>query len=168
MPTDSIRRSATFSPCGLFRYTLIRVWDPRAPRCLFGLLNPSIADAFRDDPTNRRGIGFALRWGFGSVVFVNLFAYRSPHPRVMKAQAEPVGPDNDWHIIDQALCADLMVIAWGNDGAHRGRDEEVLEMLSKHQIPLWCLGTTGQGQPNHPLYLRADTKLERWGEVVSG
>ena len=158
-----IHRAAVFSSCRLYRYTLERYWNTDLPRLLFVLLNPSTADAVHDDPTNRKGMGFARRWGFGSCVFVNLFAFRSPHPKVMKAAAKPVGPANDVHIVHQATAADRIVLAWGNDGAHRGRDREVLELLGSLGKELWHLGLTKPGQPRHPLYPPYTTELQRWG-----
>lgn len=155
-----LHRTAVFSPCRTWRYTLERCWDAGGASLLFVLLNPSTADAEKDDPTNRRGMAFARRWGFGSLVFVNLFAFRSPHPKVMKEASEPVGPENDRHIVAQAAVAGRIVLAWGNHGSYLGRDLDVLDMLADYD--LWCFGRTNAGQPKHPLYLRADTEIEPW------
>ena len=154
--SDRMDRSAIFSRCGLYRYTLERRWAI-GPSLLWVLLNPSTADAKRDDPTNRRGIGFSRRWGFAACVFVNLFAFRSPDPSEMKAAGLPIGLDNDFHILDQAERADRIVVAWGTHGLHRNRDSAVLAMLSEYK--LFCLGTTNEGHPRHPLYLRGNTEL---------
>ena len=62
------------------------------------MLNPSMADANRDDPTITRCKGFAERWGYGSLVVGNLFALRSPHPKELFQHSDPVGPDNDYHL----------------------------------------------------------------------
>ena len=156
-----MERSATFSPCRLYRYTLVRVWDHNLPRLLWILLNPSTADAEKDDPTNRKGIKFSQRWSFGSCVFVNLFAFRSPHPRVMKAAPDPVGVMNDSVILEQARLADRIVVAWGNDGAHRGRASEVLKLLGDSPT-LWCLKLNKTGEPFHPLYARDAMGLVRF------
>ncbi len=164
--SDGIVRGATFSPCMRYRYTLTRVWDEDKPRVLFILLNPSVADAEKDDPTNRRGMGFARSWSLGACVFVNLFAFRTPDPKVMRAEAEPVGPDNDLHIVEQAQLADKVVIAWAVGGQHLGRDLAVMRMLRNNGFnDLWRLGKpTRGGHPRYPLYLRADTELvkHRW------
>ena len=149
-------RGAVFSPCGRYRYTLERRWAD-GPMLLWVLLNPSTADAQRDDPTNRRGIGFSRQWGFGACVFVNLFAFRSPRPSEMKAAVWPIGSDNSSHILDQAEKADRIVVAWGTQGPHRNRDRAVLALLSEYK--LFCLGTTNVGHPRHPLYLRGDTEM---------
>lgn len=161
-----MHRSASFSTCKVYRYTLERVWDIDLPRLLWILLNPSTADAVTDDPTNRRGVGFSKLWGYGSCIFANLNAFRATDPKAMKAAADPVGPLNDSFILREARLADRIVLAWGASGGHRGRDREVLELLageSEMHGPapkLWCLGKTKAGYPKHPLYLKADTKLE--------
>lgn len=155
--TGDIIRSAAFSPCMTWRYTLVREWDKSLPVVTFVLLNPSTADEHQDDPTNRRGIAFARRWGCGTVVFVNLFAYRTPDPKEMKAAHEPVGPENDRHILEQVERSNMAVAAWGVHGIHHGRDKQVLDLLN--HWPLLCFGTTKEGHPKHPLYIRADQPL---------
>ena len=59
--------SATISKDGLYRYSLERVWDPSKPTALFICLNPSTADAEIDDPTVRKMVGFAKRFGYGRI-----------------------------------------------------------------------------------------------------
>lgn len=58
-------RDAVFSPCGKYRYALTRRVGPGKQAAAFILLNPSTADAERDDPTVRRRIGFARQRGCG-------------------------------------------------------------------------------------------------------
>ncbi len=62
-------------------------------------LNPSTADETKDDPTIRRCIGFAKRWGYAAFCMMNLFAYRTRDPFVMKAQEDPVGVENDKYLL---------------------------------------------------------------------
>lgn len=153
-----IKRSADFSPDRKYRYTLTRVWDATRPRCLFILLNPSTADAERDDPTNRRGITFAMDWGYGACVFCNLFAFRTPYPGLMKAMVDPVGPDNDRWILKEHARADITIAAWGTHGAHRARDLEVLDLLPA----MHHLGLTKHGHPKHILYLPKTLTPQAW------
>jgi hypothetical protein len=89
---------ATFDPTGAYRYALWRVWDGNRPPLVFVMLNPSIADAERDDPTIRRCLGFACAWGYGALTVVNLFALRATCPHTLRRAADPVGPDNDEHL----------------------------------------------------------------------
>lgn len=158
-PGDGIHRNAVFSRCRTWRYTLTRTWDETRPSLLFVLLNPSTADAQRDDPTKRRGMGFARRWGYGRVVFVNLFAYRSTDPKALRQAADPIGPRNDFYIKREAAVADRIVCAWGVHGTWMDRDRAVMDLLPR---PLYCLGLTKAGQPRHPLYLPADTRCRRF------
>jgi len=148
-------RNAVFSRCETYRYTLERRWS-RGPLLLWVLLNPSTANAQVDDPTNRRGISFSIKWGYAGCVFVNLFAYRTPIPHLMKRADDPIGPDNNFHLRDQAgKCQDI-IVAWGTHGAHHGRDSEVIGLLSEHSLS--CLGITKHGFPKHPLYLSKNTE----------
>jgi hypothetical protein len=115
------------------------------------MLNPSTADAERDDPTIRRCGGFARAWGFGAMTVVNLFALRATDPARLRRARDPIGRDNDRHIAEAAAGADALVLAWGIHGALRDRDRAVLALLS--ELRPSCLGLTRGGHPRHPLYL---------------
>jgi hypothetical protein len=151
---------ATFSPCGVYRYTLWRAWEV-GPTVCWVMLNPSTADATKEDPTIRKCIGYARRWGFGAVAIVNLFALRSTNPRALYGHAAPVGPQNDAAIVECVRLSRLVVAAWGVHGEHCGRGDAVLDMLRLGvEAPVHCLGTTKDGHPKHPLYLRGDLEPE--------
>jgi hypothetical protein len=115
---------------------------------LFVMLNPSTADASRDDPTIRRCVGFAKAWGFGALSVANLFALRSTDPSVLLSAQDPVGPDNDAMILELARKASLVVAAWGAHKVAARRAAAVQSLLPKAV----CLGLTSSGQPRHPLY----------------
>ncbi|HDR1569813.1 TPA: DUF1643 domain-containing protein, partial [Pasteurella multocida] len=78
-----MNNNAIFSDCGTYRYVLWRIWDTLLPRITFIGLNPSTADESNDDPTIRRCINFAKKWGYGGIYMVNLFAYRSTDKSVI-------------------------------------------------------------------------------------
>jgi len=59
--------STIISPCGKYRYLLERKWGIGLPCVTWIMLNPSTADAEKDDPTIRRCIGFSKAWGYGSL-----------------------------------------------------------------------------------------------------
>lgn len=148
-----MRRGATFDATGQYRYRLWRSWDGSLPRVAFVMLNPSTADHRQDDPTIRRCIGFARDWGYGGLLVVNLFAYRTPSVAALFQVRDPVGPDNDRHLAEVGRRAAAVVLAWGVHGARDGRAEGVLGLLGRCRAPLLCLGTTRHGHPRHPLYL---------------
>ena len=152
----TIKRTADFSECRTWRYTLERVWDERLPVVVFVLLNPSTADENNDDPTNRRGINYAMKWGFGGVTFVNLFAFRTPYPKEMKSSYDPIGPDNNDWLLKEAANR-MVVFAWGTHGTYLDRDKEVIKLFQeKIPSPPRCMGLTKHGHPKHILYLKGD------------
>ena len=55
-----------------------------------------------------------------------------------------------------------MVAAWGANGGLLNRDREVYDMLTDKGVKLWCLGTTKNGHPRHPLYVAKTTELVRY------
>jgi len=147
-------RTAHFSPCRRYRYSLVRIWEPSRPLCQFIGLNPSTADETTDDPTVRRCIRYAGDWGYGGLIMSNIFAYRSTDPRGMKEQADPVGPETDRWLIEDHERAAITVFAWGCHGTHRERCIEVAKLIPSGM----ALKVTKAGHPQHPLYLRADLK----------
>jgi hypothetical protein len=145
--------TAIFSPCGRYRYRLGRHWGDGDRLCNFLMLNPSTADADTPDPTITRCINFAKAWGYDGLTVTNLFALRSTDPKVMLADPDPIGRENDRHILNVASGADLIVCAWGNDGAFLDRGAAVLAMLHEAGFRPHCLRMTKEGHPWHPLYL---------------
>jgi hypothetical protein len=154
-------RAAVISPCGLFRYSLTRSWDAKRPRLLFVMLNPSTADALLDDRTVTKCVAFATRLGYGSIEIVNLWAFRTKNPVVLKAADYPVGAENDAHIAAACARADLVICAWGQNARRNGRNlPRVAQVLGL--IRTWsasgpmALRLSEDGTPWHPLYLPGD------------
>ncbi len=153
-------RGAEFSPCRTWRYTLWRIWEPELPYLAVIGLNPSTADETLDDPTIRRCIGFARRWGFGGYYMLNCYGFRSTDPRGMKAAADPIGPGNDEAIARISAKAGMVVAAWGVH-CELSREAGVCQLVNR---PLYCFGTTKAGRPRHPLYIRNDVDPEIFGD----
>lgn len=154
-------RGAILSPDGVHRYRLWDIWDSDLAPVAFVMLNPSTADATRDDPTIRKCRGFAYRWGCGGFVVVNLFAYRATDPADLLRDGvlwDIVGPDADAHIRAALAVCDPVILAWGAHGASRYHAERVREVLAlvRDHAPE-CLGLTAGGQPCHPLMLSYKT-----------
>lgn len=156
-----ILSEAVLSPDGAYRYVLHRRWDAAGPVMAWVGLNPSTADASADDATIRRMSAFARREGCGGICVLNLYALRSPDPAALARHPDPVGPDNDSWL--RGLAPDGPVIAaWGAHAAAGARWPAVTELLAAAGITLSCLGTTADGSPRHPLYVRADAPLSPW------
>ena len=66
----------------------------------------------------------------------NIFAYRATDPRVMRAHADPTGPDNDAAILNAAKTADTIICAWGTHGEHLNRGPEMEAVLRAQPKPL--------------------------------
>ena len=152
---------AVFSDCRNYRYDLWRIWNVHRPQVLFIGLNPSIADETENDPTVRRCIGFAQKWGYGGLHIANLFALRATQPRLLKLADDPVGPQNDTWLERLFSKTDVWVFCWGNQGRFFNRNQFIL----KAALRLGCqkayfLRKTKQAQPAHPLFLPADTQLK--------
>lgn len=158
-----IRRHASISPCGLYRYRLTRNWGAGA-MMPFIMLNPSTADAELDDPTIRRCMGFARREGAGGIAVVNLFALRATNPDRLREERFPFGPKNRdalWEVaIVSAETQTPVVAAWGAGGTVHGGDNLCIKIMQAEGAILRCLGKTRGGHPRHPLYVRGDQPLE--------
>lgn len=156
--SDHTYRSAVFSPCQVYRYQLCRVWDPATYCCNFIMLNPSTADEVRNDPTVERCERRARAWNYGGLLVTNIFAFRSTDPKLMKAAADPVGPNNDHAIIETAKESGIVICAWGQHGKHNGRSADVVRLLMRSGLghKLHVLRMSASGEPWHPLYLPYD------------
>jgi hypothetical protein len=155
---DGIDCGAIFDLDGRYRYSLWRTWSTRHPRIAFVLLNPSTADEQRNDPTIRRCLGFAQAWHYGSMEVVNLFAYRATDQRELFKANDPIGEENNRFLLQAVEHCSTVVLGWGNRGIFLGRDRQVIHLLAGRK-DVHCLGTTKDGQPRHPLYIKGDTSL---------
>lgn len=178
-----MRRSARFSRDRRYRYLLTREFrttsiDPTAPSpappdngaLLFVMLNPSVADARQDDPTIRRCIGFARRWGHARLDVANLYARVCTDPAHLFDDDNPIGPNNDAWLRRAAQRASRVVCAWGASGGREtaGRAIEVIRMLHAEGLHPQHLGLTASGAPRHPLYVAAATTPTPWHPALPG
>ncbi len=170
-PDVEVRRDATISSCGLYRYGLHRSWGDGS-RLHFIMLNPSTADAELDDPTIRRCVSLARREGHDGIGVFNLYAFRATKPADLWAAAA-AGVDVTGGQRNDDLLAEVwrqwkaqpVVAAWGAH-ARQDRVDQVLALpvLGALRGPLLCLGTTKAGAPRHPLMVRNDAPLVPWGQ----
>lgn len=160
---------AELSPCNSYRWWLTRRWDgtagtPFQGRAVgFVMLNPSTADARADDPTIRRCIGFAQRWGYQGLAVANLYGWRTSDPAAL-LRAKRRGDDIVGQpFADRALIAlvdavglcGLIITAWGAHPLTAQQAPQVLALLrgvgGPRGVQLRHLGRTEDGSPKHPL-----------------
>ena len=161
--------TAVFSPDRVYRYALTREWGP-GPAVAWAMPNPSTASAMEDDATIAKIRKFTrrLRPESGGLVVVNLFSLRSTEPRELWTHPDPIGPLGNHYLFGLGLNYDTVIAAWGTFGAGVkkrpetvGRGNRAADRIRHNDTAptLYCLGTTKDGHPCHPLYLRDDTAL---------
>jgi hypothetical protein len=148
------------------------------------MLNPSTADDRVDDPTIRRCVALAKRWGFGAIDVVNLFAWRGTREalRQLGPGRAAGGRRNDRELGAALGAGARIVLAWGTDrllvGAIRRRALVVRAIFvaseaairsappfARRQIgratelDVGHLGCNRDGSPKHPLYLPNSTRF---------
>ena len=148
------------SECGTFRYTLRRELLEGRMRVVFIMLNPSTADAKKDDPTTRAALEFAARLRCREYLAVNLFAFRSKNPKDLRKVDDPIGPENDRYLLAAINWAERICVAWGAGGTYMNRDQVVIAMLRDSGKPVYCFGKTKDGHPNFPLYQKRQRSIE--------
>jgi hypothetical protein len=83
---------------------------------------------------------------------LNLFAFRATDPRSLKQATDPIGPDNDGHLLAAVRDVDRVIACWGGQGRFLERDKQVTDLLG---VSLECLLKNRTGAPHHPLYLKS-------------
>ncbi len=177
-PIEPIIRTAEIE--GDYRWSLKRAWGP-GPCILWCGLNPSTADGTKDDPTMLREIGFSYRWGFGSLIKVNIYPFRSSTTDKLHEWRKGIDIEDSakqWPMFRTASAAywtnmdivtDLIeedtvcVAAWGN-GVDPRELKEFLEgaqrIVDGVEDAIWhlgididwqCLGINKDGSPVHTL-----------------
>ncbi len=160
-----VRGGWVISPCEMYRYELFREWDLTLPVMLMVGMNPSTANPAFDDPTIRKGYWkYARRWGFGTMLMGNGFAYRATDQKRLLEVDDPIGPENNKHLLSMAERADMILLAYGSPNPRlRYRGLDVARMLEeKHAAKLRVLELSKDGVPKHPLYLKESLNPIPW------
>ena len=163
--------SAKFSEDRCYRYWLLRSFDDCEIRSL-GLhgtlaiigLNPSTADAEKNDPTVSRCISWTRRLGYARLLMLNMYAWRGTDPRELwranKNLVDIVGGPPNFRISLEEYCqrfeAKRIIAAWGNEKLERHR------MFYAADWRLDCFKKNQDGSPAHPLYLPYSLTPKPW------
>lgn len=156
--------ASVISDCKKYRYLLRRVWDEYKPRALIVMLNPSTADADKDDATIRSLVRICTVLGFGGFEVVNLFAFRATNPKELynEYDNDVVGPNNDITIEAALHRCDLPIVGWGTHQLAYARGKTVISMIRQRRPAVFCLGSNKDKSPKHPLYIKSDQTLEMY------
>ncbi|MDB5243789.1 MAG: hypothetical protein JWP57_4415 [Spirosoma sp.] len=161
IPKGWVGRAVFGGPRDIYRYRAIyeAVGIPEAMRrtMLVVMMNCSTAHAKAMDPTIFNVWKIANRLGYNRLLIGNGHAYRRTDQSKVKEIADPVGPENDRHLIDMAKAADLVVMAYGSPAKHMWeRGPAVARMFLAAGIPLHVFRLAKNNRPWHPLYLPAE------------
>jgi hypothetical protein len=127
-------------------------------------LNPSKANEENNDPTVRRCIGFAQRWGYGGLLMLNLYSFMATMPcdlwRKHRMAGDIVGGARGFIIslreYAQKYGAEQVIAAWGADKLERWKTVKASDWKMD------CLKINESGQPGHPLYLPYLQERQPW------
>lgn len=154
--SQDVVSTATYGgPDKCYRYTLKRVWDTSLPSVMWLMMNPSVATECGDDRTVAKCQRYARAWGYGSILVGNTFAYRCTDQERLTEVPDPVGPDNDAALLAMAQEADRVIAAYGTPRIKMllPRGPQAVQMLQRHNIPVYAMKVGVNGRPCHPLYL---------------
>ena len=108
---------------------------------------------------------FARAWGYGGINVGNTFAYRATDKKHLRLLADPIGPDNDKHLVAMVKASEIDVFAYGQPG-HRtlaSRGQLVARLLiGKAAVVPQVLKLSKQGIPMHLLYLLESLRPVPW------
>jgi hypothetical protein len=159
-------RSAVISECTFYRWRLDRDLGTGGPSAAICGVNPSTADAEKDDHTIRKDMGFARRLGWGRIIKANKFGLRATDVNELKVARDPIGPENDLYLREIFQEADVVVFAWGPlsklPKQLRSRWKAVAAIARDAGKTPMCWGTAKDGHPLHTLTLAYDTPFVPW------
>jgi hypothetical protein len=137
--------AAIFSPCGTWRFRLTREWDTSAPPAVIIGANPSTATGEEDDATIRLETSILKRWGFGSYVKLNAYAFKATLRDVPYAIAIAA-----WGAIPKLPCVNM-----------------ILAVARLAGVDLHAFGINPSGTPWHPLYKPIAARPVLWKGAAS-
>jgi len=148
--TNTDSHGALFSECRQYRYKLWRIWDDSLPKVMCIGLNPSTANAERNDNTINVLIRVLKQLGYGGFYMMNCWAYITSKPELLQINPMSEEWNNNMITITASKC-ETVIFAWGNFEIIRekGRDKELIGMFPNAK----CFGKNANGTPWHPRAL---------------
>lgn len=139
-----------------YRWWLFRCWAGSLPLIIWIMMNPSTADHQKNDPTILKIIRYSTKWGYGAVLVLNIYAFRTSRPENLpQVMKDAVGKANDWWIrtiFKFAVRKNIPVVcAWGVK--HKERGCQVRQVAAGLGLHLQCLEVALNAEPKHPRFL---------------
>lgn len=125
-------------------------WDFSKQKLVIIGFNPTTEDWINPSPYVTKAEKTAKYLGFGGIVLLNLFTEISADVIKLKLSKTPnFESDADNVLSKVSSAADCIVLGWGGNGKHLGRNTEVLQLLSGQKDKLFVLGWTLNKEPMH-------------------
>lgn len=146
------------------------------PTAAWLMCNPSRASHLVDDPTAGRVVTHSARWGYPRSLVGNVWAWRTPYPADLWPALASGAYGDAMHAANlEALAmiggqAEVHVAAFGAEPGRR-HSRAVMAAIDAFTLggrhPLYCIGTTDDGLPLHPLArgklaIPRDVQLRTW------
>lgn len=155
----------------LYRYFLSRQWGVFPPLIVV-MLNPSTADAFKNDPTVQIIEKLANAMGFSGYIVLNMAAFRATEPKDMLNQADPIGAHNKQviastirSVVHRWRTKPSILLAYGNNVEKIPNGipyvNSIIQTCSEYGN-LLHLEMTKKGHPRHPLYFDTSKIPQRY------
>lgn len=148
MKETEIVEGADFSADRKYRYSLWRIWQKKLPLIMCIGLNPSTANAEKNDQTINYLIKMLTILGYGGFYMTNLFAWISSKPSDLLTCEDPIG-ENDVKLKQVYSLCDGVIVCWGN---FKQAQKRIIEVLPNYPDAK-CFGFNKNGTPVHPLAL---------------
>lgn len=163
LPPGTVGAARFYGDCEQYRLWLSRHWgDPDAPYALWIGMNPSTADALVNDPTVGREVAYTKdTLGLTRYIKTNMLDIRlTDSKKLRKMGAAARSEMNLPTILSLAKEAERVIVCYGVlHKSLQGYARETVEALRGQGHDLWCLDTTKDGHPKHPLYVKKTTPL---------
>lgn len=157
--SKTIECSAVFSEDGDYRYLLTRTWDKSKPKATVLMLNPSVADVLKMDRTIMNVMNYLIdSEEYGGLVVVNLFAYVSTDPKMLKHRDDDLEAKNNEYLDDTFDDSEIIIVAWTRDN-YKPRKREVKNKLQSYQDKIRCFEDASGTKPRHPRDLGEGWKM---------
>lgn len=141
-------KSANFSPCGKYRYRLTRRWSDVGDMAMCIGLNPSTANAEKNDNTIDI-LTNTLRWHeYAGFYMMNLYALITSKPALLFTVPDSLGDNEQWIQRTYEQSKDV-IFCWG---AFKNIEYRAKKMIERFPGAL-CFGKTKNGSPWHPRAL---------------